>query len=130
MDAAAGRRPIPIHWGLDGQVDGYAPKEVGLSLLPVTAIAIAALLAVIPRFEPRRANLERSGKAYGAIWVAVVTLLGGVHVLMVAAALGADCRHLARRPDRHGPPVRGHRQLPAKGPPELPDGHPHAMDAR
>ena len=79
MDAA--RRPapqIPIHWGIDGQVDGYASKEIGLFLLPVTTAAIAALLAVIPRFEPRRANLERSGKAYGAIWVAVVTLLGGV----------------------------------------------------
>ncbi len=81
---------VPIHWGIDGQVDGYASKEVGLSLLPVTTIAIAALLAVIPRFEPRRANLERSGKAYGAIWITVVTLLGGIHVLTVAAALGAD----------------------------------------
>jgi uncharacterized membrane protein len=50
---------------------------------------IAALLAVIPRFEPRRANLERSGKAYAAIWIAVVSLLGAVHVLSVAVALGA-----------------------------------------
>jgi uncharacterized membrane protein len=81
---------VPIHWGIDGQVDGYASKVVGLSLLPVTTIAIAALLAVIPHFEPRRANLERSGKAYGAIWITVVTLLGGFHVLTVAAALGAD----------------------------------------
>jgi uncharacterized membrane protein len=81
---------VPIHWGIDGQVDGYASKDVGLFFLPVVAAAIAALLAVIPRFEPRRANLERSGKAYGAIWITVVTLLGGIHVLAVAAALGAD----------------------------------------
>ena len=59
------------------------------------ATALAALFAVIPRFEPRRANLERSGKAYGAVWVTVVTLLGGVHVLMVAAALGTDL-HISR----------------------------------
>ena len=26
---------VPIHWGIDGQVDGYASKEVGLFLLPV-----------------------------------------------------------------------------------------------
>ncbi len=81
---------VPIHWGIDGQVDGYASKEVGLLLLPVVAVAITALLAVIPRFEPRRANLERSGKAYGAVWITVITLLGGIHVLAVAAALGAD----------------------------------------
>jgi uncharacterized membrane protein len=81
---------VPIHWGIDGRVDGYASKEVGLFLLPVVAVGIAALLAVIPRFEPRRANLERSGKAYGAVWIATISLLGGIHVMAVAVALGAE----------------------------------------
>jgi uncharacterized membrane protein len=81
---------VPIHWGIDGRVDGYAPKDVGLFLLPLVTAGVAALLAVIPRFEPRRANLERSGKAYGAIWIAVVTLLGAIHVLAIAVALGAE----------------------------------------
>jgi uncharacterized membrane protein len=87
---------VPIHWGLDGRVDGYAPREIGLFMLPLITAGVAALLAVIPRFEPRRANLERSGKAYAAIWVAVVALLGAVHVLSVAVALGAvlDIRRL------------------------------------
>jgi uncharacterized membrane protein len=80
---------IPVHWGMDGQVDGYAPKTIGLLMLPLIAAGVAALLAVIPRFEPRRANLERSGKAYGATWVGVMTLLGLVHLLTVAVALGA-----------------------------------------
>lgn len=80
---------VPIHWGIDGHVDGYASKEIGLFLLPLTAAGIAALLAVIPRFEPRRANLERSRKAYGAIWIVIVALVGAVHALAVAVALGA-----------------------------------------
>ena len=80
---------IPIHWGFDGTVDGYAPKEVGLLLLPLLTAGLAGLLAMIPRFEPRRANLERSGKAYGATWVVIVSLLGAIHVLAVAVALGA-----------------------------------------
>lgn len=80
---------VPIHWGIDGRVDGYAPKEIGLFMLPLVAAGIAAVFLLIPRFEPRRANLERSGQAYAAIWIAVVTLLGGVHVLSVAIALGA-----------------------------------------
>jgi uncharacterized membrane protein len=80
---------VPIHWGLDGRVDGYAPREIGLFTLPLMTAGVAALLAVIPRFDPRRANLERSGKAYAAIWIAVVSLLGAVHVLSVAVALGA-----------------------------------------
>jgi uncharacterized membrane protein len=80
---------VPIHWGLNGQVDGYAPKPVGLLILPILTAVIAAMLAVIPRFEPRRANLERSAKAYGATWIAVITLLALVHALALAVALGA-----------------------------------------
>jgi uncharacterized membrane protein len=80
---------IPIHWGIDGQPNGFAPKEIGLLMLPVVVVGIAVLLTVIPRIEPRRANLERSGKAYGATWIGVVTLLGAIHVLIVAVALGA-----------------------------------------
>ena len=80
---------VPIHWGADGTVNGTAPKTVGLLLLPALAIGLTILLAFIPRFEPRRANLERSGKAYGAVWMAVLLLLAGIQALVVATALGA-----------------------------------------
>jgi uncharacterized membrane protein len=80
---------VPIHWGPDGQPDGWADKTVGLLLLPFLASGVAALLAIIPRIEPRRTNIERSGKAYGAIWIGVMALLGGLHVLAVSVAMGA-----------------------------------------
>jgi uncharacterized membrane protein len=80
---------IPIHWGIDGQANGYAPKLIGLLLLPAITIGIAALFAVIPRVEPRRANLERSSTAYRATWIGVVTLLGVIQAAIIAAALGA-----------------------------------------
>jgi uncharacterized membrane protein len=80
---------IPIHWGVDGQPDGYADKVVGLWLLPVVTAAVAVVLALVPRIEPRRSNLERSGKPYAATWIGVVLLLGLVHLLAVAVALGA-----------------------------------------
>jgi uncharacterized membrane protein len=80
---------IPIHWSADGQVDGYADKLVGLLLLPLIAAGIAAMFAAIPLIEPRRRNLERSATAYGAIWVGVMLLLGGLQLLVIGAALGA-----------------------------------------
>jgi uncharacterized membrane protein len=81
---------IPIHWGVDGQPNGFAPKPIGLFLVPGITALITALFAVIPRIEPRRANLERSGTAYRATWVGVVTLMGVVHAAAIAAALGAE----------------------------------------
>jgi uncharacterized membrane protein len=81
---------VPIHWGPDGQPDGYAGKAIGLFLLPAIAAAVAAVFWVLPRIEPRRANLERSGKAYAATWIGVMLLLGGLHLLAISVAMGAD----------------------------------------
>ena len=81
---------VPIHWGVDGQVDGYASKTVGLFLLPLVTAGVAALFWVIPVIEPRRANIARSGKAYAAIWVSVVLMLAAVDVVAIAAAMGAE----------------------------------------
>ncbi len=81
---------VPIHWGPDGQPDDWADKTLGLFLLPAVAAGVATLLAFIPRFEPRRTNLARSSKAYGATWIGVMVLLGGLHLLAVAVALGAE----------------------------------------
>lgn len=80
---------VPTHWGADGQVDGWADKTIGLFLVPLLQVGMTALFWVIPRIEPRRANLERSATAYGAMWIGVIVLLGGLQLLIVAAALGS-----------------------------------------
>jgi uncharacterized membrane protein len=80
---------VPIHWGPSGQPDDWADKTVGLWLMPVIATGVAALLALIPRYEPRRANLARSSRAYGAVWIGVMLLIGGLHLLAISVALGA-----------------------------------------
>lgn len=81
---------VPIHWGVDGRPDGYASKTIGLFLLPLTTAGVAALFWVIPTIEPRRANFAKSGKAYTAIWISVVLLLGLVSLTAVAAAMGTE----------------------------------------
>lgn len=81
---------VPIHWGADGQPDDWADKTVGLFLMPLIASGVALLLAFIPRFEPRRSNLERSSKAYGATWIGVMLLLGGLHLVAISVAMGSD----------------------------------------
>ncbi len=81
---------IPVHWGVDGQPDGYGPKWLGLLGIPAVAVGIIGLLALLPRLEPRRENLERSSTAYVAIAIAVVAFLAGLHVLAVMAALGSQ----------------------------------------
>ncbi len=81
---------VPVHWNADGVADGYGPKWLGLLGIPITALGIVALLAVLPRIEPRRRNLERSSTAYLATGIAVVGFLGVLHLVAVLAAIGND----------------------------------------
>lgn len=81
---------IPIHWGIDGRADNFAPKEVALVALPAVALVLLAVALALPSVEPRRSNLLRSATAYRAIWFGVFALLVGIHALSVLAAAGAD----------------------------------------
>jgi uncharacterized membrane protein len=81
---------VPIHWGPSGEADGYGPKWVGLLGIPLVTTGIVALLAFIPRLEPRRHNLERSFTAYVAIGIAVTAFLAALHIAAVVAALGSE----------------------------------------
>lgn len=79
---------IPIHWGASGEPDGYGDKWLGLLGLPLVSVALLGLLTVLPRMEPRRANLQRSRTAYVAVGIAAMGLMGGIHAFAVLAALG------------------------------------------
>jgi uncharacterized membrane protein len=81
---------IPIHWGIDGQPDGFAPKAVGLLVPPFIALGLGALLAVVPMIEPRRENLRRSGGAYRVVWLGLLVLLLALHGAAVFAATGGS----------------------------------------
>lgn len=80
---------VPVHWDVSGSPDGFASKPWGLFGLPLITLAVAGLLAVVPRIEPRRANLERSSKAYLTVAVSTLLFLAAVHVFAVLSATGA-----------------------------------------
>ncbi len=81
---------IPIHWNLQGEVDGYGSKAFGLTLTPAIAAGLYLLLLLIPLIDPGRVNLENSAKAYGAIRVSIMAFLTALHIVCVRAALGAE----------------------------------------
>jgi uncharacterized membrane protein len=66
---------VPIHYGLNFQPDSYAHKDLALLGLPQVVLLIALLMFFIPRFEPRRLNLENSMKPYVRVSGAVLLFL-------------------------------------------------------
>ncbi len=78
--------PMPIHWGADGLPDGFAPKAIGLLMLPV----IGALVTGIMAFVSGKTDKPTAKVALGLSALLTVLFLGGVQVLMLAAATGPE----------------------------------------
>ncbi|MFK2879113.1 SdpI family protein [Rhodanobacter hydrolyticus] len=77
---------IPVHWGLGGQVDGYAPRFQVAAMWPLTIIVMAVLTMALPRISPKRFEMESFVGIYAALMLAsqgmvlvldIATLLAG-----------------------------------------------------
>jgi len=79
---------VPIHFGLGGQADGFAPKGIGLLLLPAMALFTPFLIAGILRLDPRKDHIEASMPALRTVLVSTSVFLAFVHGLVLHAALG------------------------------------------
>ncbi len=78
---------VPIHWGSDGQPNGYGSRAVGLLLLPAIVLLQPIVMAAVTRLDPRREHVERSSMALGWTVVGISGLLTYVHLLIVRALL-------------------------------------------
>lgn len=79
---------VPLHWNAAGQPNGYGPAWLAFLLVPAITVGLVGLFALIPRIEPRRANLLRSGSAYTTVAFAVLLLMLGVSIVTVLAGVG------------------------------------------
>ena len=79
--------PLPIHWGLDGEPDGFSDKWTAL-LMPAGLVAgISALLYFLPGLEPRRQGLQRSQGLYLWSWAALLILGATIQLAVISVAL-------------------------------------------
>jgi uncharacterized membrane protein len=79
---------IVVHWSIASRPNGYLPKAIGLLVLPCGAMALSAFFALLPKIEPRRANLIASRKLYLTGWYGALGVIGVVHIFMVMNAAG------------------------------------------
>ena len=81
---------VPIHWNVEGEVDGYGPAWFAFLMIPAITAGIVGLMALIPRIEPSRENLRRYAPAYRTLSIAVVLLMAVVHLVVVLGGVGMD----------------------------------------
>ena len=83
---------MPNHWGINGQVDGYASKPVAALLLPCINLAFTALMMVLPRIDPKFARYDEETKAslrrtFAAMRLAVTLYLSLLALVVLAMPL-------------------------------------------
>ena len=79
---------IPVHWGLKGNVDRYAGRVEGLLMQPLLAAFVYALMLVLPKIDPGRANYARFSGTYYAIRASVLTVLALIYGVIHLAIRG------------------------------------------
>lgn len=79
---------LPTHWNASGEVDGWMSKSIAAFLPAALTLGIWALLAVLPRFDPRREHYERFWPTYWLIANVVLLFLALVTGASLAVGLG------------------------------------------
>lgn len=84
--------PMPSHWNVDGEVDGWVPKPWGVVVLPGAAILIFITFRIIPLLSPKAFRTDRLGNVLNVLQVATVALACFVAFLVLFAAKGIGMR--------------------------------------
>jgi immunity protein, SdpI family len=66
---------IPVHWGLNGEVNRYGGKFEGLLLVPIIGLATYLLFLVVPRLDPGRANYAQFAGVYTLLRYSILVIL-------------------------------------------------------
>jgi len=82
--------PMPSHWNIAGEVDGYMPRFWGLFLLPLVMVGIFLLYLAIPRIDPLKANIAAFIREYNLLMVLLSGFMFYVYILTILWALGFE----------------------------------------
>src|SRR5581483_10052716 len=84
---------IPIHWGFNGQADGYGPKWVGTFLHPLISIGIYLLIRVLMTAGPRlggRENVAANLQVGKIVLASVMLFMLIIQLSTIAKAMGVS----------------------------------------
>ena len=79
---------VPYHWGINGEVDGYATKAQAVYLMPLMMLGIQWLCAILSQLDPKRKN-HNDKMMWLVLWIIPVLNLF-LPVMVWLAAFGRE----------------------------------------
>jgi uncharacterized membrane protein len=81
---------MPVHWNVDGEIDGYAPRFRGIATVLLLPVGVFALLRVLPSISPIGFRIDRFRNVFDIIVLTIMLALCGIGALVLLAAAGSD----------------------------------------
>ncbi|TCP53284.1 putative membrane protein [Tumebacillus sp. BK434] len=81
---------IPTHWGVNGEPDDYSSKLTGIWLAPVLMIIVYAVLQLMPKIDPKRANYPRFASSLYLVNNLLMLFFLGIQAVVISNWLGYD----------------------------------------
>ena len=80
--------PLPSHWSLAGEVDGYLPKLWGVLIVPLGTVLVTTLLFLLPRIDPLKQNYPTFRRQYEGFILVFTAYLFAVQLWILLWGLG------------------------------------------
>ncbi|GJL95204.1 MAG: hypothetical protein DHS20C05_16090 [Hyphococcus sp.] len=74
------------HWGLNGEPDGFSPRNHVLVGMPTLAILLSVLFFWLPSIDPRGQNLKASHGLLEVSWLGAVGIITTAHLSIILPA--------------------------------------------
>jgi len=71
------------HWNIQGEVDNYTPKTVGLFLMPVISVFMLLLFFLIPKIDPLKENIKKFRKYFDVFVMVIIIFLFYIYILTI-----------------------------------------------
>jgi len=81
--------PVPTHWNLRGEADGFTSKPWGPFVLPLTMIGVMLLFLALPKISPRGYEISRFQGVFEILQTAILGFLLLVHAVALLSGVGA-----------------------------------------
>lgn len=78
---------VPSHWGMNGEVNGWAPKWAAL-LLDLLPLALLLGMQFLPNIDPRQDSYRKSGKVWPIFQVSFTLFMTAVTWMTELSAFG------------------------------------------
>ena len=79
---------VASHWNLEGNVDGYMPRDIGVYFMPILGAVILALLYALPAIDPKKENYKKFQAEYDGMMAVIIAFMYYVYLLTLAYNTG------------------------------------------